>query len=102
MRVLVPSMRGCVIDRAVGGPRFAFVALFGVALVACMDQPPVPLAKASPPSAMRLEILGGDHTGITFQNKVIEDDSANYFKYAYVYNGGGVSAGDLDGDDLPD
>ncbi|MBK6777696.1 MAG: CRTAC1 family protein [Flavobacteriales bacterium] len=52
--------------------------------------------------AMRLEILGSDLTGISFRNDVIEDDTVNYFKYMYMYNGGGVAAGDLDGDSLPD
>lgn len=50
----------------------------------------------------RLEVLGPQRTGINFQNLVIEDDRANYFRYAYMYNGGGVAAGDIDGDSLPD
>lgn len=54
------------------------------------------------PTAPRLEVLGSDRTGITFRNTVIEDDSANYFRYTYMYNGGGVAVGDIDGDSLPD
>ncbi len=51
---------------------------------------------------MRLEALGPERTGITFDNKVIDDDSVNYFSYTYNYNSGGVAIGDLDGDSLPD
>lgn len=54
------------------------------------------------PTAPRLEVLGAERTGITFRNSVIEDDSANYFRYTYMYNGGGVAVGDIDGDSLPD
>lgn len=50
----------------------------------------------------RLEILDPRSTGITFQNTVKEDESANYFRYLYMYNGGGVAAGDIDQDGLPD
>ena len=50
----------------------------------------------------RLEILGTDSTGIAFRNTIVEDDQANYFRYLYMYNGGGVAAGDIDGDGLAD
>lgn len=46
--------------------------------------------------------LGSDSTGITFHNTIVEDDQANYFRYLYMYNGGGVAAGDIDGDGLAD
>jgi len=49
-----------------------------------------------------LEVLGPERTGITFNNRVIDDSLVNYFTYTYMYNGGGVAAGDLDGDGLPD
>lgn len=61
--------------------------------------------KAGVPEAKlgrRLEILGPDSTGITFRNTIVEDDQANYFRYLYMYNGGGVAAGDIDGDGLAD
>lgn len=58
----------------------------------------VPEAKAG----TRLEILGTDSTGITFRNTIVEDRQANYFRYLYMYNGGGVATGDIDGDGLAD
>ncbi|SHG81684.1 FG-GAP-like repeat-containing protein [Flagellimonas flava] len=41
-------------------------------------------------------------TGITFSNNLTENDSLNYFTYAYIYMGGGVSAGDINNDGLID
>lgn len=45
-----------------------------------------------------------DHgkTGIAFANNLTENDSLNYFTYAYIYMGGGVSAGDINNDGLVD
>ncbi|MDZ7613718.1 MAG: VCBS repeat-containing protein [Flavobacteriaceae bacterium] len=41
-------------------------------------------------------------TGITFSNRLTENDSLNYFTYAYMYMGGGVAAGDFNNDGLTD
>jgi len=41
-------------------------------------------------------------TGITFANTVPEDSAVNIVNYLYYYNGGGVAAGDIDGDGLID
>ncbi|QHT65508.1 VCBS repeat-containing protein [Rhodocytophaga rosea] len=46
--------------------------------------------------------LSSSHTGIHFENTVVENDSFNLVDYYYVYNGGGVAVGDLNNDDLPD
>ena len=46
--------------------------------------------------------LDAKQTGITFINKLTESDSINYFKYGYMYMGGGVSTGDLNNDGLDD
>ncbi|MEB8347188.1 VCBS repeat-containing protein [Flavobacteriaceae bacterium KMM 6898] len=43
-----------------------------------------------------------EDTGITFNNILTENDSLNYFTYAYLYMGGGVSAGDINNDGLID
>ena len=46
--------------------------------------------------------LKPSQTGITFNNKLVENDSLNYFTYSYIYMGGGISAGDINNDGLID
>src|SRR6201996_1155941 len=41
-------------------------------------------------------------TGITFNNKVIDDGEFNVFNYRNFYNGGGVAIGDVNNDGKPD
>ncbi len=47
-------------------------------------------------------LLSSNDTGVTFSNKLTENDSLNYFTYSYLYMGGGVSAGDINNDGLND
>ncbi|NER11582.1 FG-GAP-like repeat-containing protein [Muriicola jejuensis] len=46
--------------------------------------------------------LDAKNTGIAFENRLTESDTLNYFTYAYIYMGGGVSAGDINNDGLVD
>ena len=46
--------------------------------------------------------LSPTESGVDFQNIIVENDTFNLVDYYYVYNGGGVAVGDLNGDDLPD
>lgn len=46
--------------------------------------------------------LEHQETGITFANKLTENDSLNYFTYSYLYMGGGIAAGDINNDGLDD
>ena len=48
------------------------------------------------------ERLDAHHSGITFNNKLTETDTINYFTYPYIYMGGGVATGDLNNDGLPE
>ena len=41
-------------------------------------------------------------SNISFKNIIQENDFINYFKYQYLYNGGGVAVGDVNNDGLPD
>ena len=41
-------------------------------------------------------------TGITSTNQLHETEGWNIVEYLYYYNGGGVAATDINGDDLPD
>jgi hypothetical protein len=54
---------------------------------------------AAPPL---FELLPPDATGVTFVNELPEAADFNILTYLYYYNGGGVAAGDVNGDGLPD
>ena len=70
-------------------------ALLAAMIVAC--------TRRAPPAAPPLfELLSPDQTGVTFENKLPEDTSFNVLNYLYYYDGGGVAAGDVNGDGLPD
>lgn len=47
-------------------------------------------------------LLAPEQTGVRFTNSVITNDSVNVQSDFFVYNGGGVAAGDIDNDGLPD
>ncbi len=46
--------------------------------------------------------LTAEDTGITFSNRIIENDTMNVLEFEYVYNGGGVALGDFNNDNLTD
>ncbi len=50
----------------------------------------------------RFEKLPASATGVDFQNRLAETPQTNIFSYLYFYNGGGVAAGDVNGDGLSD
>ena len=46
--------------------------------------------------------LPASQTHIDFRNDIKEDENFNILTYEYLYNGGGVAVGDVNGDGLPD
>jgi hypothetical protein len=50
----------------------------------------------------KFTLMSPQSTGVFFSNNFKEDYNYNIFFYAYMYNGGGVAAGDVNGDTLPD
>ncbi|MFC4096077.1 VCBS repeat-containing protein [Euzebyella saccharophila] len=46
--------------------------------------------------------LRAEDSGIDFKNLLTENDSLNYFTYSYLYMGGGIATGDINGDGLLD
>jgi hypothetical protein len=47
-------------------------------------------------------LLSTQQTGVDFSNTVVEDETFNITTYEYLYNGGGVAAGDVNNDGLID
>ena len=66
------------------------------------DATEVSTAKAPPVDGHLFTRLSPGYTGITFENRVEETRDLNVFNYRNFYNGGGVAAGDLNGDGRPD
>lgn len=56
----------------------------------------------APPTESRFTLMTPEETGVGFINQVREDYNYNNFVFEYIYNGGGVAAGDVNGDSLPD
>src|SRR6478735_9365717 len=46
--------------------------------------------------------ISSSHSGITFNNQIVENDSINPLDVVNIYNGGGVGIGDFNGDGLQD
>ena len=66
-------------------------------------EPPAPAAEtAAPPSGPGFVQLPAERSGVDFSNPIHENSALNYFNYPYIYTGGGVAVGDVNGDGLPD
>ena len=48
------------------------------------------------------EKISSSHSGITFNNKIVENDSINPLDVVNIYNGGGVGIGDFNNDGKQD
>ncbi len=46
--------------------------------------------------------VSSNHSGISFNNKIVESDSLNPIDVTNIYNGGGVGIGDFNNDGLQD
>jgi hypothetical protein len=58
--------------------------------------------KEQKPENTLFQLLPSAQTGITFNNKVVDDGEFNVFNYRNFYNGGGVAIGDVNNDGKPD
>jgi hypothetical protein len=77
-----------------GMKRFLPVAgglLLGLSVVSCEHE-----AKTV------FSVMPAGQTHIDFRNDIKEDEDFNVMNYEYLYNGGGVAVGDVNGDGLPD
>lgn len=53
-------------------------------------------------AAIAFREIPAEKTGIDFNNKINEEGRINIFTWHFLYNGGGVAAGDINNDGLPD
>jgi hypothetical protein len=47
-------------------------------------------------------VVPANITGVTFSNNILESEKLHYYKYQYIYIGGGVAAADFNNDGLED
>src|SRR6056297_4319445 len=47
-------------------------------------------------------IVPADVSGLEFENRILEAEQLHYYKYQYIYIGGGVAAADFNNDGLED
>ena len=70
--------------------RFAYLTLLVLSLgLASCDKP-------------LFTALPADETGITFANRIVDNDTMNIIDFEYIYNGGGTAIGDFNNDGLSD
>ncbi|MEP6793279.1 MAG: CRTAC1 family protein, partial [Saprospiraceae bacterium] len=83
--------------------RFILFVFFLNILNSCHKKAEIlaPLATL-PDVKARFSLITPDDSGVTFSNNFTEDYNYNFYTYPYLYNGGGVAAGDVNGDSLPD
>lgn len=60
------------------------------------------LGSCDDPQYKRFGRIQSEHSKVTFSNTLTESDSLNYFKYPYLYMGGGVAIADFNNDGLQD
>ncbi|MEX0287803.1 MAG: VCBS repeat-containing protein [Flavobacteriaceae bacterium] len=76
--------------------------IFILVVLACADKKGADISESNTPSDPLFSLLEPEATNIHFQNTLTEGLNANVLMYEYLYNGGGVAAGDFNGDDLID
>lgn len=87
--------------------KFRFLFFFSFGLLAIMflgckqKESSIPSSVAEPMPPL-FTLLKPEQTNIYFQNKLTEGLNANVLVYEYLYNGGGVAAGDFNGDGFVD
>lgn len=70
--------------------KYISLLFFSFCLLACQKQTKL------------FELLNPKNTGVQFSNRITEYDSLNIFNTEFIYNGGGVGIGDLNGDGMAD
>jgi enediyne biosynthesis protein E4 len=81
--------------------RFALLVLLTGA-IQCQPKQVSDVPQAPTDSATLFALLPAEQTGLDFKNTLIENTAINYHTDKYIYNGGGVAAGDVNNDGLTD
>ena len=71
-----------------------------------LDQPKATTSNTSASNVAagntKFKLVDPQSSGVTFANEIKEDYNYNILNFEYLYNGGGVSVGDINNDGLPD
>lgn len=86
-------------NRSCCAAALVFVSLF---FGGCSSEDRPSAEGENPNNTERFQLLSTEDTGIAFANTITENDSINVILFDYLYNGGGVAAGDLNNDGYPD
>lgn len=81
--------------------RYSLILLSFFVLVSCESDRQLNTKKSTNDS-IQFTSLDASITGVDFSNTIKESLYFNFINYSYVYNGGGVSAGDINNDGLVD
>lgn len=81
-------------------PRTYLLATVLFLAISCQDRPSS--EEATPASPPLFTLLPPEQTHVDFNNTLTEGLNTNVLLYEYFYNGGGVAAGDMNGDGLTD
>ncbi len=82
--------------------RFIYLLFLAFLLTGCKKNEERSFSDTNEKTVALFEYLNSSQTGINFENTIKESERFNFLLYEYLYNGGGVSIGDLNNDGLPD
>jgi hypothetical protein len=82
--------------------RLFSIFILSVFLFSCSGNSDDSTTQDSTKHSISFTTLSPSESGIDFTNTITEYDSFNLFNYEYIYNGGGVAAGDINNDGLTD
>lgn len=79
-----------------------YLTLFSILIFFSCSNDPKMEDKKEPQAPTLFKLINSEESGINFQNTINESLNLNVLMYEYLYNGGGVAVGDLNGDGLED
>ncbi|MEM9858261.1 MAG: hypothetical protein AAF843_12930, partial [Bacteroidota bacterium] len=80
---------------------FFYLSIIALCSLSCNDQKKQTVVNDTEDELI-FSLLDSTETGISFINRLYDDDEFDVFRYRNYYNGGGVAIGDLDNDGWDD